>query len=171
MTRNNDFDPALAATGAPDPKAVTQQLIDDVLSAYPEKARKFRSKHVKPNDPSGTDKECAVKSNIKSRPGVMTPRGCAYAGSKGVVWGPVKDMVHLSHGPIGCGQYSWGGRRNYATGTPGIDNFVNFQFTSDFQEKDIVFGGNKKLAKITEEISELFPLARGSPCSRSVRWG
>ena len=69
MTRNNDFDPALAATGAPDPKAVTQQLIDDVLSAYPEKARKFRSKHVKPNDPSGTDKECAVKSNIKSRPG------------------------------------------------------------------------------------------------------
>ena len=91
----------------------------------------------------------------------MTPRGCAYAGSKGVVWGPVKDMVHLSHGPIGCGQYSWGGRRNYATGTPGIDNFVNFQFTSDFQEKDIVFGGNKKLAKITEEISELFPLARG----------
>jgi nitrogenase molybdenum-iron protein alpha chain len=161
MTRNDDVDPAVAAQPSPDPKAATQQLIDGVLAAYPDKLRKFRSKHAKPNDPTGTDTECEIKSNIKARPGVMTQRGCAYAGSKGVVWGPVKDMVHLSHGPIGCGQYSWGGRRNYATGTPGIDNFVNFQFTSDFQEKDIVFGGNKKLAKITEEIAELFPLARG----------
>ena len=161
MTINHDPDPAVAAGAPPPTKGEVQEIIDGVLAAYPAKARKLRSKHVKPNDPSGTDEQCAVKSNIKSRPGVMTPRGCAYAGSKGVVWGPVKDMVHLSHGPIGCGQYSWGGRRNYATGTPGIDNFVNFQFTSDFQEKDIVFGGNKKLAKITHEISELFPLARG----------
>ena len=161
MTSNNDPDPAVAAGAPPPTKGEVQEIIDGVLAAYPAKARKLRSKHVKPNDPSGTDEQCAVKANIKSRPGVMTPRGCAYAGSKGVVWGPVKDMVHLSHGPIGCGQYSWGGRRNYATGTPGIDNFVNFQFTSDFQEKDIVFGGNKKLAKIAHEISELFPLARG----------
>jgi len=160
MTISNE-NPAVAAGGPPPTKGDVQELIDGVLAAYPAKARKLRSKHVKPNDPSGTDEQCAVKANIKSRPGVMTPRGCAYAGSKGVVWGPVKDMVHLSHGPIGCGQYSWGGRRNYATGTPGIDNFVNFQFTSDFQEKDIVFGGNKKLAKITEEIAGLFPLARG----------
>jgi len=29
-------------------------------------------------------------------------------------------------------------------------------FTSDFQEKDIVFGGDKKLAKIMNEIEELF---------------
>ncbi len=34
----------------------------------------------------------------------MTVRGCAYAGSKGVVWGPVKDVVHISHGPVGCGR-------------------------------------------------------------------
>ncbi|WP_281060507.1 nitrogenase component 1, partial [Mesorhizobium sp. M2D.F.Ca.ET.140.01.1.1] len=61
--------------------------------------------------------ECDVKSNIKSIPGVMTIRGCAYAGSKGVVWGPVKDMVHISHGPVGCGQYSWSQRRNYYVGT------------------------------------------------------
>ena len=54
--------------------------------------------------------ECAIKSNIKSIPGVMTIRGCAYAGSKGVVWGPIKDMIHISHGPVGCGQYSWAAR-------------------------------------------------------------
>ncbi len=102
--------------------------------------------------------DCGVKSNIKSIPGVMTIRGCAYAGSKGVVWGPIKDMVHISHGPVGCGQYSWAARRNYYIGTTGIDTFVTMQFTSDFQEKDIVFGGDKKLAKIMDEIEELFPL-------------
>ncbi|MBF0516860.1 MAG: nitrogenase molybdenum-iron protein alpha chain, partial [Nitrospirae bacterium] len=124
-------------------------------------ARKFREKHVKPNDPSGEcGSACAVKSNIKSRPGVMTIRGCAYAGSKGVVWGPVKDVVHLSHGPVGCGQYSWWSRRNYANGITGIDNFVAMHVTSDFQERDIVFGGDKRLAQICREIKELFPLAK-----------
>ena len=91
----------------------------------------------------------------------MTIRGCAYAGSKGVVWGPVKDMVHISHGPVGCGQYSWSQRRNYYIGNTGIDTFVTMQFTSDFQERDIVFGGDKKLDKVIDEINELFPLANG----------
>lgn len=53
----------------------TQKIIDEVLSAYPEKTRKAREKHVKPNDPTGSCSTCAVKSNIKSRPGVMTVRG------------------------------------------------------------------------------------------------
>lgn len=53
----------------------TKKMIDEVISAYPEKARKFREKHVKPNDPSGSCSSCQVKSNIKSRPGVMTVRG------------------------------------------------------------------------------------------------
>ena len=42
-----------------------------------------------------------------------------------------------------------------------MDTFVTMQFTSDFQEKDIVFGGDKKLAKIMDEIQELFPLNNG----------
>ena len=142
-------------------RAQTQAMIDEILDAYPAKARKDRAKHLKPNDPTGDSSECQIKSNIKSRPGVMTARGCAYAGSKGVVWGPVKDVVHISHGPVGCGQYSWAGRRNYSRGEPGIDNFGNMQFTSDFQERDIVFGGDKKLATICDEIAKLFPLAKG----------
>lgn len=142
-------------------RADTQEMIDEVLSVFPDKARKDRTKHVKPNDSTGTAKECEVKSNIRSRPGVMTIRGCAYAGSKGVVWGPVKDMVHISHGPVGCGQYSWASRRNYFTGELGVDAFVSMQFTSDFQERDVVFGGDKKLAKICDEIAELFPLSKG----------
>ncbi|MCI4673640.1 nitrogenase molybdenum-iron protein alpha chain [Candidatus Mycolicibacterium alkanivorans] len=141
-------------------REATEAMIAEVLEVYPDKAKKDRVKHVKPNDPDGS-KECAVKSNMKSRPGVMTVRGCAYAGSKGVVWGPVKDVVHISHGPVGCGQYSWATRRNYSHGELGIDNFVAMQFTSDFQERDVVFGGDKKLAQINKEIAELFPLAKG----------
>jgi nitrogenase molybdenum-iron protein alpha chain len=78
-----------------------------------------------------------------------------------VVWGPIKDMSHISHGPVGCGQYSWAARRNYYIGTTGVDSFVTMQFTSDFQEKDIVFGGDKKLEKIIDEIEVLFPLING----------
>ena len=111
--------------------------------------------------PAGEAKDCDVKSNIKSIPGVMTIRGCAYAGSKGVVWGPIKDMIHISHGPVGCGYYSWSGRRNYYIGVTGVDTFGTMHFTSDFQEKDIVFGGDKKLGKVIDEIKELFPLVNG----------
>ncbi|NEP45251.1 MAG: nitrogenase molybdenum-iron protein alpha chain, partial [Okeania sp. SIO2H7] len=35
------------------------------------------------------------------------------------------------------------------------------QFTSDFQERDIVFGGDKKLAKLIQEIEDIFPLNGG----------
>ena len=147
------------SAGIEEIKERNKQLIAEVLEAYPEKTAKKRAKHLATFDQSTG--ECAVKSNIKSIPGVMTIRGCAYAGSKGVVWGPIKDMVHISHGPVGCGQYSWAGRRNYYVGTTGVDSFVTMQFTSDFQEKDIVFGGDKKLAKIIDEIEELFPLNKG----------
>ena len=142
-----------------DDKTRNQALIQEVLEAYPEKAAKKRAKHLNVYEEGKPD--CGVKSNIKSLPGVMTIRGCAYAGSKGVVWGPIKDMVHISYGPVGCGQYSWGTRRNYASGTVGVDNFTVLQVTSDFQEKDIVFGGDKKLDKVIDEITEIFPLARG----------
>jgi len=87
-------------------KEFHEQVIADVLAGYPEKTRKKRAKHISVADEGSSD--CGVKSNIKSIPGVMTVRGCAYAGSKGVVWGPIKDLVHISHGPVGCGQYSWG---------------------------------------------------------------
>jgi nitrogenase molybdenum-iron protein alpha chain len=99
-----------------------EQVIEDVLATYPEKTRKRRSKHL--NVVKEGDSDCGVKSNIKSMPGVMTVRGCAYAGSKGVVWGPIKDMVHISHGPVGCGHYSWGQRRNYYTGETGVNTFA-----------------------------------------------
>jgi len=142
-------------------KEETEALIQEVLEVYPEQARKDRAKHLAINDQSLEKSNKCITSNRKSQPGVMTIRGCAYAGSKGVVWGPIKDMIHISHGPVGCGQYSRAGRRNYYVGTTGVNTFGTMNFTSDFQEKDIVFGGDKKLAKIMNEIEELFPLNKG----------
>ncbi len=139
----------------------TEALIQEVLEVYPEKAKKDRAKHLAANDPSVEQSKKCITSNKKSLPGVMTIRGCAYAGSKGVVWGPIKDMIHISHGPVGCGQYSRAGRRNYYVGTTGINTFGTMNFTSDFQEKDIVFGGDKKLDKLIGEIDQLFPLNKG----------
>ena len=141
-------------------KQARRELIADVLSEYPPKTAKRRGKHLNVYEEGNSD--CGVKSNIKSIPGVMTVRGCAYAGAKGVVWGPIKDIVHVSHGPVGCGQYSWGQRRNYVSGAvTGVNSWVVMQMTSNFQEKDIVFGGDKKLAKLIDEIESIFPLNRG----------
>ena len=139
----------------------TEALIQEVLEIYPAQAKKDRAKHLAVNDQSLEKSNKCITSNRKSQPGVMTIRGCAYAGSKGVVWGPIKDMIHISHGPVGCGQYSRAGRRNYYVGTTGVNTFGTMNFTSDFQEKDIVFGGDKKLAKIMTEIEQLFPLNKG----------
>ncbi|HWR98517.1 MAG TPA: nitrogenase molybdenum-iron protein alpha chain [Candidatus Methanoperedens sp.] len=145
----------------------TREFVQEILAKYPEKTAKKRAGHIAvketTTDEAGASgcSTCAVKSNVKSIPGVMTARGCAYAGSKGVVWGPIRDMVHLSHGPVGCGYYSWSTRRNLAQGKPGVDNFVPFQFTSDYQERDIVYGGAQRLEQIGREIRQLFPLAKG----------
>ncbi|TXT27284.1 MAG: nitrogenase molybdenum-iron protein alpha chain [Rhodocyclaceae bacterium] len=78
----------------------TDALIAEVLEVYPEKAQKDRAKHLATNDQTIEQSKKCITSNRKSLPGVMTIRGCAYAGSKGVVWGPIKDMIHISHGPV-----------------------------------------------------------------------
>jgi len=57
-----------------------KNLIGEVLEAYPDKAKKQRSKHLGTKEENASD--CGVKSNKKSVPGVMTTRGCAYAVQK-----------------------------------------------------------------------------------------
>ena len=58
------------------------------------------------------------------------------------VW--IKDIVVLTHGPIGCGYYSWGTRRNKAAVQEGDGNFIQYCFSTNLGESDIVFGGEKK---------------------------
>jgi len=135
------------------------EVMEEILNGYNDKTAKDRKKKL--DVVKADDVKCGINANRKIRPGVMSMRGCAYAGAKGVVFGPIKDMLHISHGPVGCGQYSWAARRNFANGIAGIDNYVTMQITSDFQEKDIVFGGDKKLEGLVNEANTLFPLNKG----------
>lgn len=134
--------------------AMTEKELQTILERYPSKVQKNRKKHILIKD--GVLEQQEIEANTRTVPGVITNRGCAYAGCKGVVVGPLKDMVHIVHGPIGCSYYAWGTRRNKARAEEGGANFVNYCFSTDMQESDIVFGGEKKLAAMIDEVVDIF---------------
>jgi nitrogenase molybdenum-iron protein alpha chain len=74
-----------------------------------------------------------------------------------VVGGPVKDVIQLTHGPIGCAFFSWGYRPHVADS----DFHMKYTFVSDMGETNIVFGGEKKLLQCIIEAAEEFPDAKG----------
>jgi len=129
------------------------QIVDNMIKVYPENVAKNRRKHVIVRDCSV---EQHIEANDRAIPGIATNRGCAYAGAKGVVLGPVKDMVHIIHGPIGCAYYTWGTRRNFARPREGQDYYMNYCISTDMRETDIVFGGEKKLKKAIDEVVRIF---------------
>jgi nitrogenase molybdenum-iron protein alpha chain len=98
-----------------------------------------------------------IESNTRTTPGDMTERGCTYAGCRGVVGGPVKDVIQLTHGPIGCAFFSWGYRPHLADS----DFHMKYTFVTDMQETNIVFGGEQQLLKCIVEAVEEFPEAKG----------
>ena len=132
----------------------TQNVIDEMMKAYPTKPAKDRKKHFAVIDSCATEQH--IEANAKTLPGIMTNRGCAYAGCKGVVMGPIKDMVHITHGPIGCGYYTWGTRRNMAKAEDGGDNYMQYCFSTDMKETDIVFGGEKELKEAIDDAVRIF---------------
>jgi len=100
-----------------------------------------------------------ITANVRTIPGIITMRGCTYAGCKGVIMGPTRDIVNLVHGPIGCSFYAWLTRRNQTDpGPEGPDgeNFMTYAFSTDMQDQDIIFGGEKKLAAAIQEAYDLF---------------
>lgn len=131
-----------------------QNVVDEMMKIYPEKVAKERKKHFVVKNSCETSQE--IEANAKTQPGIMTNRGCAYAGGKGVVMAPIKDMVHITHGPIGCGYYTWGTRRNMAKAEDGGDNFLQYCFSTDMKETDIVFGGEKKLKAAIDDAVRIF---------------
>ncbi|MBF0210560.1 MAG: nitrogenase molybdenum-iron protein alpha chain [Desulfamplus sp.] len=136
-----------------DSKEVKQEL----LSKYPPKVARKRAGQIVINTKNKDGKFPVVGANVRTIPGIITQRGCSYAGCKGVILGPTRDIVNITHGPIGCGFYSWLTRRNQ-TKPPSDqdDNFMPYCFSTDMQDKDIVFGGEKKLRAAIEEAYEQF---------------
>ena len=84
----------------------------EVLAKYPGKLAKKRAKQFLVNKVGAEDAVPEILANTRTTPGILTMRGCSYAGCKGVVLGPTRDILQITHGPIGCGFYSWLTRRN-----------------------------------------------------------
>ncbi len=135
--------------GLPDPS----ELMDDILKKYPRKVAKKRAKAMVVNDPEESQE---IMANVRTIPGIITQRGCTYAGCKGVVLGPTRDIINITHGPIGCGFYSWLTRRNQTKPAEGEDNYMPYAFSTDMQDENIVFGGEQKLKAAIREAYEMF---------------
>lgn len=138
-----------ATLTAPDPAAVREEM----LKIYPAKTAKKRGKQIILNDP---DNPPEIGANTRTVPGIITQRGCTYAGCRGVVMGPIYDVLQITHGPVGCGFYAWLSRRNLVRPAKGTTNYLQYCMNTDMQEDQIVFGGEKKLKQAIREAYEIF---------------
>lgn len=126
-----------------------------LIAKYPPKVARKRAKQIMINEALENETP-EITANVRTIPGIITMRGCTYAGCKGVIMGPTRDIVNLVHGPVGCSFYAWLTRRNQTDPGPDGDNFIPYAFTTDMQEQDIIFGGEKKLATAIQEAYDLF---------------
>lgn len=136
-----------------DPRPDAAQAKEQLIKSYPAKVAKKRSKAIIVNNP---DAPPEVQSNVRTIPGIITQRGCTYAGCKGVVLGPTRDIINITHGPIGCGFYSWLTRRNQTDPGQDGENFMPYCFSTDLHDDNIIFGGEKKLKAAIQEAFDLF---------------
>ena len=95
----------------------------------------------------------SIKCEKDSVAGSVSQRACVYCGAR-VVLNPITDAYHIVHGPIGCASYTWDIRGSLSSGP---DIYRN-SFSTDLREKDVIFGGEKKLAGAIDEIVQ-----NGSP--------
>lgn len=89
----------------------------------------------------------AFACDRKSVAGSVTQRACAFCGSRVVLY-PIADALHIVHGPIGCAVYNWDIRGSLSSGSQLHRN----SFSTDLAEKEVVFGGEKKLKESLIEL-------------------
>jgi nitrogenase molybdenum-iron protein alpha chain len=129
---------------------------EELLKKYPPKVARKRAKQIMINEAQESEPAPEIVANVRTIPGIITMRGCTYAGCKGVILGPTRDIVNITHGPIGCGFYSWLTRRNQTDAGETGENYMPYCFSTDMQDQDIIFGGEKKLAAAIQEAYDLF---------------
>lgn len=93
-----------------------------------------------------------LKCDTDSVAGCVSQRACVYCGAR-VVLNPVTDAIHLVHGPIGCASYTWDIRGSLSSGSELYRN----SFSTDLKEQDVIFGGEKKLARAIDELVAKYP--------------
>ena len=87
----------------------------------------------------------------KSLAGSISQRACVFCGSRVVLY-PIADALHLIHGPIGCASYTWDIRGALSSGP----QLHRMSFSTDLQENDIIFGGEKKLYQALVKLIDLY---------------
>ncbi len=134
-----------------------QDIKTELLKKYPAKVARKRAKQIMINEALENSPPPEIVANVRTIPGIITMRGCTYAGCKGVIMGPTSDIVNLVHGPIGCSFYAWLTRRNQTSASgENNENFITYCMSTDMQDSDIIFGGEKKLAAAIQEAYDLF---------------
>ena len=97
----------------------------------------------------------ALECDKESLAGAVSQRACVFCGSRVVLY-PIADALHLVHGPIGCAAYTWDIRGALSSGP----ELHRLSFSTDLQEMDVIFGGEKKLYHaLTELIDRHHPAA------------
>ncbi len=91
--------------------------------------------------------EFAMACNRPSLAGAVSQRACVFCGSRVVLY-PIADALHLVHGPIGCAVYTWDIRGALSSGP----ELHRLSFSTDLQEKDVIFGGETKLSQALDEL-------------------
>lgn len=93
------------------------------------------------NQVSVAGKEAStIECNKVSLAGSVSQRACVFCGSRVVLY-PIADALHLIHGPIGCAAYTWDIRGSLSSGP----ELHRLSFSTDLQERDVIFGGENKL--------------------------
>ena len=101
------------------------------------------------------DEPFHIACNKDSLAGAVSQRACVFCGSRVVLY-PIADALHLVHGPVGCAAYTWDIRGALSSGP----ELHRLSFSTDLQERDIIFGGEEKLeAALMELIDRHAPKA------------
>lgn len=102
-----------------------------------------------------SDAPAQIACGKPSVAGSVSQRACVFCGSRVVLY-PISDALHLVHGPIGCAAYTWDIRGALSSGPQLHRN----SFSTDLQEMDVIYGGEKKLeAALMELIGHYKPNA------------
>ncbi len=88
-----------------------------------------------------------ISCDKESLAGAVSQRACVFCGSRVVLY-PIADALHLVHGPIGCAAYTWDIRGALSSGP----ELHRLSFSTDLQERDVIFGGEEKLYKALVEL-------------------
>lgn len=118
---------------------MTQGKINELLS-------ESACEHNHKKEGKGKNKSCTQVAQPGAAQG-----GCAFDGAM-IALVPITDVAHLVHGPIACAGNSWGSRGSQSSGPM----LYKMGFTTDLNENDVIFGGEKRLYKSILEINQRY---------------